>query len=215
MPSPLRLLSTLALCTTIVATTARADELSEGLQLFEAMEYQSALPHFTTARDNESLSAAERASAALHIGVIHLTLGDEELARASLREALLLDRALAVPTSFSPKVKEMVDALRAQLPAPGSTPSASAPASEPPAVLQPADGAAVDAAAAPAAAVDEEDSMFSEWWFWTGAAAVAAAAAVSAGVAIYLIFFQGQPDPVDPEETCDAPSGEGCLRVKF
>ena len=39
------LILALVLCATTGATSARADELSEGLRLFEAMEYQDALPH--------------------------------------------------------------------------------------------------------------------------------------------------------------------------
>jgi len=100
-----------------VSLTARADgadDLTQGLSLFSALEYTAALPHFAQAKTDASLPAADRARAAIYIGIIQLSLGDEENAQRNFADAIRLSYDVTAPPESSPRVARMLDAVRAE-----------------------------------------------------------------------------------------------------
>jgi tetratricopeptide (TPR) repeat protein len=101
------------LVSALPAAAHASGDLEAGLERFEALEYEDAIPLLERALASEALEEEKRAQAALHLGIIHLAYGDTEQARARFGDALGLDPEIALPETASPHIRELFDEARA------------------------------------------------------------------------------------------------------
>lgn len=207
---------------------AADNELAEGLRLYEELEYNKAEPILDGVLQDSANSDSDRSQAALHLGIIQLALGKEETARQSFHSALSLDRDRPLPPGTSPKIVDIYNAIRAELPAPEPVvkpvtekPDPSSMASTQPytTALPPTEKGETKKGEAEKEAepVEDEPGLLSQWWFW-GGVGVAAIAVVAAGVtAAVLLWPKENPDPDDKkeEEACKTADDKGCVLVRF
>ncbi len=90
-----------------------ASELEEGLELFDALEYDDAIPVFESVLASEALEPKDRATAAVHLGIIHLAYGDIDRAKAKFVQALELNSSITPPSGASPHIIDLFEQAQA------------------------------------------------------------------------------------------------------
>lgn len=94
-----------------------APQYDKGVQLLKELEYVRAIEAFGKALEWPGNTAAQRAKIHIQIGIARAGLTEYDAAEASFRKALTEDRAAAVPTNTSPKIRALFEKVRSELPA--------------------------------------------------------------------------------------------------
>ena len=137
------------LCLVLAAAGADASRLTQdGLRAFDDMDLDVAQKAFDAAR--KTASPKERPRIELWLGIVELERGNERAAQHWLRSALSTSPRLVVADQVSPKIREHVEAVRAQVRAEKLRAARTADDSEAPVVM-----AAAPSSGAPAAGPTE------------------------------------------------------------
>lgn len=102
----------------ISALAGGSDALRRGLEYYDSLEYEEALPLLERAMKDEGLESSLRAQAGLHAAIIKISLGEVESAREIIGRVVLLSPDVELPDSASPQIMNLLDDARAALPPP-------------------------------------------------------------------------------------------------
>lgn len=95
------------------AGTAFADrDLTAGMELYEALDYEKAQDRLEAALKDESLASGDIGQAAMYLGLVHYNLGNTVAAESYFGIALTFDESLQLPGGTSPKIGDTFDAIR-------------------------------------------------------------------------------------------------------
>lgn len=87
--------------------------IAAAVRLYEGLEYERALDQLTRAKEF-SCGVADDAVLRMYEGIVRSDLGDGEKARAAFKEALLLEPDAEIPLKVSPKMRKLIESLRAE-----------------------------------------------------------------------------------------------------
>src|SRR3954470_15370420 len=87
--------------------------LAAAVRLYEALEYERALDQLAKAKES-SCGTDDDALLGMYEGTIRSDLGQGDQAKVAFKEALLLKPDADVPLKVSPKVKKLIESLRAE-----------------------------------------------------------------------------------------------------
>jgi len=203
---------------------------SDALALYRALELEQAIVRLQEVALDEQLTPAERGRVFVWIGVSCGQVGDLDKARRAFERAVAADPAAALEVDVSPKVRELLDAARAEAPprvvepsvAPATPPEPSErPDDKGPAVERPtpspADGAATVTTATTAttatagAARAERDEEAPAPWLWVGLSAgggtvtlLVGVAAGALGVTAYAVAAAPTTDQIAADQSVRA-----------
>ncbi len=104
-----------ALCGLILAfgSLARADQLDVAKRLYHELDYDSA--RVALLRAAQLRDPHRRAEAYVYLGLIDTVEGDDDAARQSFRQGLVLDPGLELPLGTSPKVARIFNRVKAEI----------------------------------------------------------------------------------------------------
>lgn len=107
-----RLAATVALVLGVAGGPAAADELADGIEQYESLDYENAQNSLEAAVKDESLGQREIGKAAMYLGLVHYNLGNTVAAESYFGIALTFDDSLSLPPGTSPKIKKTFDEIR-------------------------------------------------------------------------------------------------------
>src|SRR5207248_1354167 len=84
----------------------------EGQRLYKALEYEQAIFRFEEVAVRPSIEPADKAQALMWLGLSYAGTGDLESAKRDFRQALVVDDALALPPTISPRIATIFEDLR-------------------------------------------------------------------------------------------------------
>jgi tetratricopeptide (TPR) repeat protein len=159
-----------------------AAELARGIELYNDLEYEAAIPVLEQAAADSSLPRPGRIEGYKLLALSHLALGQTENARRAFRGLLALDPSYELPAAEGQKAVALFTEVKRSLPvvAPAPIPLVVTPPAPP------ADDPFTRMVAAPAA---QPVPITRRWWFWAGTAAVV----IGGGVALWAMSGGGEP----------------------
>lgn len=119
------------LATAVATPLDESPAWSAALRLLDDFAYEEALHTLAPLADDEARAADERAIVLVRMAMIEADLRREPQARERLRQALRLDREVRLPDSASPRMRELLDEVHAELPPPAPSSSGESSGAQP------------------------------------------------------------------------------------
>jgi hypothetical protein len=131
--------SVLPLAFAVASALAGDPAFDEAMKLYKALEYEEAIPKLATIANRPGLSANDKATAFMWLGLSQAGAGDMDNARLALAAALDADSTITLPEKVSPRISAMFDQLKADAAAknPPPPPNDPPPPEEPPPPSEP------------------------------------------------------------------------------
>ncbi|OGQ26333.1 MAG: hypothetical protein A2138_25470 [Deltaproteobacteria bacterium RBG_16_71_12] len=124
----------LALAFIALGGLAGDEAFDEGVLLYKGLEYEQAAARFAEITSRPDLAPPEKAEALVWLGLCLAGTGDLDAARRTLKNAVLTDQAVRLPTAtaISPRVQALFDDVLAETHAAPPRPPPPPPPSPPP-----------------------------------------------------------------------------------
>jgi|CXWL01.1.fsa_nt_gi tetratricopeptide (TPR) repeat protein len=98
----------------VLSAAQMQDDLAEAEDLLQAFKYDKAVSVLSQALSRTDASTDERSKAYALIGVGYFQMGDEKQARAAFKEAVVLNKDIALPPLTSPKITRVFDRIKSE-----------------------------------------------------------------------------------------------------